>query len=336
MFNMNDTANKMTDEDINSTCLFVSETESFNVPRICVISVVATAAYFGNTLILLSLRNYSAQFKGKLYVLIGNLAVSNLLLAVSLTLQLIEYVLKDVDRNKYFCLVKACCTSVAVLSSGTLLFFISLDRCIAIVFPMKHLLFSTKKNRTRIKLSIVWILSISIGCIPIIGKMIFSENGTTFTCTFSSARPNGISYVVVIVIPLQFVLNFVLCVVVIWRLRTNNMSRHKYKKTMKKCGLLIKVYIAYALSWTPFVVATILTETNKRYRCVREYSIIPGLLNAAMNWVIYGLTNANMRAAFRNIVQCRSQREYQMANYIKSNRLQRSQASADVCEDYPC
>lgn len=314
---MSNTTFLESENGVNVTCLFASSLETLHVARVAVITIITLVTYFGNTLILLSIRNFPTQFKCTFYVLIGNLAAADLLLAIGLTIQLTGYVFTELESNAYFCVVKTCITSVSIASSAKLLLAISLDRFAAIMCPMKHFLQATKKTRTRIKLSVVWVLSITVGCFTVIVGVISSASDPDFTCSVGIMIPYAMAIFSSVFIPLQLVLNVVLCVIVAWSLRTNIMSKHQYRKCIVKCGLLIKIYIMFGLSWAPFIVTTILAETNPNYQCIQEYLVIPGFTNSAVNWIVYGLTNKKMRTAFKNCLQCRCQREYNIASYLQ-------------------
>ncbi|XP_045194333.2 dopamine receptor 2-like [Mercenaria mercenaria] len=312
---MNNTTESFLEQELCSQIV----SNKIRTTRIVVYTIVACATYFGNILILISLRKFSKQLKGTPYILIGNLAVADLLLAIGLTLQIIGYIFKSLMGNAYFCVVKTCILAISLTASGVLLMFISLDRFCAIVFPMKHLVLSTKCRRRRIRLTIIWVLSLAVICIPVITNSNLSPGKSTCnSCDMISKR---ISLALAVFIPVQFIINVIMCLIVIWRLKTNTMSKRKYKKSMIKCGLLIRVYVAFAICWSPYVVTTFLIETTnekQKYLIVRQYTAILGLMNSAMNWIIYGLSNMKLRDSFKNVLFCRHQRQLHFSNYIQA------------------
>jgi hypothetical protein len=73
----------------------------------------------------------------------------------------------------------------------------------------------------------------------------------------------------------------------------------------------------------PFVVISILvtiTEDKEWFASVREYAIAPGLVNSALNWVIYYCTNIKLRTAFKATLLCRVNGELASLNYKKAGR----------------
>lgn len=300
--------------------------------RLIVYSFVSLAAIFGNILILVSLRKFSDFLKGTPYILLGNLAVADLILAVGLTLQITGSIFQPMKAEIYFCAVITCLVGISITASGILLMFISIDRFCAIVFPMKHLIRSTRVTSRRIKLLFVWILSVTFVCAVVISNTILKPTGSS-ECDHCVKAPKGISLALAVFMTSQFIINIVMCLIVIWSLKSNNMSMQKYNKSMVKCRLLIRVYVVFALCWSPYIVTTILTETSsdkQRYANVRPYTVMPGLMNSAMNWIIYGLSNKKLRESFKNVLLCRSQRQMFLSNYIQTNKLENKYSSSEI------
>ena len=295
--------------------------KKFSVPRTVILIVLALTTYFGNTMIIISLRKFSKYLKGTPFILLGNLAVADLLLAVGLTLEILGTVFISLEVNLYFCVVKLLVIGVSMSTSGKLLMFISLDRFCAIMFPLKHLANSQKTKCRRIHLAVLWIMSVLVGLIPLLVNV--RSTGVLEDCHFGKMVPKGMGLCASAFILMQFCINIILCLLVMWRLRKNTMSRQKYKSSMIKCGYLIKGYLLYFICWMPFVVRSILKAANDEeeilvHPSIREYTVAPGLINSALNWVIYGFTNSKIRAAFKNILLCRSKRELLSLRYNKA------------------
>ncbi|XP_045194558.2 somatostatin receptor type 1-like [Mercenaria mercenaria] len=315
----------------------------FKITLFVVLAIVALATYFGNILILVSLRKFTKYLKGTPYILLGNLAVADLLLAFALTLELIGSVLTSLQMNRYYCVVKIMITAVSLATSGKLLLFISVDRFCAIMFPMKHLARSRKTKTRRVKLALTWSISVLVGVIPI---AVNASSSKVINCyKVGELIPEVLSLLASTIILLQFVINVVLCLIVMWRLRTNTMSRQKYKSSMIKCGFLIKVYVVFVICWFPFVLNTFLvtmSDEKQRYMSFRKYTIIPGIMNSAMNWIIYSLANKKMRNAFKHVLLCRNERELRATSYIqamysetmtsRTDRERQLVQSSDACE----
>ena len=298
---------------------FDAHEKKIRVPRIVILIVLALTTYFGNTLIIISLRKFSKYLKGTPFILLGNLAVADLFLAVGLTLEILGTIFTSLEVNLYFCVVKLVMTGISMSTSGKLLMFISLDRFCAIMFPLKHLANSKRTKCRRIHLAVIWTMSVSVGLIPIFVNLRSSR--ILEDCNFDRMIPQGMGLCVSVFILIQFFINIILCLLLMWRLRTNTMSRQKYKACMIKCGHLIKGYLLFVICWMPFVVTTILqanSDDKEMYSPIRENTIAPALFNSALNWIIYGFTNTKLRAAFKHILLCRSKRELFSLRYNKA------------------
>ncbi|XP_060589040.1 somatostatin receptor type 5-like [Ruditapes philippinarum] len=312
--------NTTTDALIQADDCFQNGGGKLRIIRMTVYISVTLASYFGNILILVSLKKFSDFLKGTPYILLGNLAVADILLALGLSLQIFRIIVQPIEGEMFFCAINMCIIGISITASGFLLMFISVDRFCAIVFPMKHLIRSTKVRRRRIKLACVWFASASLICVMIFYNFIPSEYSI---CDHCDTAPFGIALALAVFMTLQFIMNIVMCLIVIWSLKSNTMCKEMYKKSLVKCALLIRVYIVFALCWSPYVVTIILmaVSTDKeKYAEARAYTIMPGLMNSSMNWIIYSLSNQKLRDSFRNVLLCKNSRQMHVSNYNREKK----------------
>jgi hypothetical protein len=172
-------------------------------------------------------------------------AVADLLLAVGITLEILGTIFMSLEINSYFCVFKVIVVGVSFATSGKLLIYISFDRFYAIMFPIKHLTFSQKSNCKRIHIAVVWIISMLTALIPAFVNL--KSSNVKEDCHFDRVLPWGMSLYAAVFILLQFVINVILCLLVIWRLRKNTLSRQKCIKSLVKCGYLIKGYVLFVI-----------------------------------------------------------------------------------------
>lgn len=297
--------------ELNSNGWLCTKTKTFHIMSLVVVTVVVIGAYFGNTLILMSLNRFRDKFKGSLYMLIGNLAVADMFLALGLSLHVIELTLPSLDltTNYIFCAVKMCFTKVSLLNSGITLMCMSLDRFCAITFPMHHFLRHRQRRRMWAIISIIWTVSILGAFIPTMAT-VKSLKQHQLICRYGACVPRGLTIVAVAFLLFEMVFNIVLCCLVVWRVKVNSQTatRTKRKSMRSKSVLLIKVYVIFVLCWLPFIVLTVILESNvlptmrSKLLCYREYMLHLGMLNSAMNWIVYGLGNNRFRQSFRSFV----------------------------------
>jgi hypothetical protein len=80
------------------------------------------------------LKKFSNFLKGTQFILLGNVAVADVLLAVGITLEIVGTIFMSLEINTYFCVFKVIVVGVSLATSGKLLIYISFDRFYAILF----------------------------------------------------------------------------------------------------------------------------------------------------------------------------------------------------------
>ncbi|XP_045189146.2 melatonin receptor type 1A-like [Mercenaria mercenaria] len=297
--------NRLTNADLS--CLLTS---TFSIVSITVNVFVCTATIFGNILILISIYKYSKQFKGSLYMFIGNLAVADLLLGLWLLLLLYEEVVPDVKQDWYFCVTKPIGVLISYSCSILTLIGISFDRFMAVIFPLKHLVHTYKRKFFIAYLTLIWIISIIGGSLTVILPNL-EPPSNTFVCRIGAILPPGFELVSSVALLLAILINSSLFGVVMWKIKTkeipgNSNSQKKNTKTV----LMIVIFVTFAVCWLPFVICSFLLQANiapstfQNVVCAQEYLARLGFVNSAQNWIIYGLANRNFRTAFKKILCC--------------------------------
>lgn len=287
---------------------------TFRGISIFIASIVILAAFFGNGLILVSLRQFRGHFKGSLYMFLGNLAVADVFLAGGLFLHVIDHALpsQNLKFDLVFCGIKMAFTVVSFVNSGITLLFMSIDRFCAIAFPMRHFLRHRQKRRIWTVILLTWIVSTVCGFLPTMAS-VHTMKVNHLACRYGLCVPRGLTLFLIAFLLFQIVLNSILCVLVVRKVkRSSKSATHSRRKAMRsKSTLLIKVYVLFTLCWLPFIVLSILLEGNisltirNKVLCYRELAVHFGMLNSAMNWILYGLVNSKFRKAFQYIICCK-------------------------------
>ena len=128
---------------IDFACTYTQDYKMFISVNLSVLTVVAV---IGNTLILASIFRLRQQFKDSYYILLGNLAVSDLLFGLVEISILIGLILDD-DRNNWaLCVVKIIGVPITYAASLLTLLLISINRFMAVTYPIKHLWRSRKSG----------------------------------------------------------------------------------------------------------------------------------------------------------------------------------------------
>lgn len=113
-----------------------------------------------------------------------NLAVSDLLVGISLPYHLAFYLHKALSHKKPICISRFVLISVACGGSIYNIMVIAIDRYIAIVHPLSYNAYATRR-RVLLIIVVAWFCTISVSSIPIYWNR-FSENST---CEFETVLP---------------------------------------------------------------------------------------------------------------------------------------------------
>ncbi|XP_045189149.2 sphingosine 1-phosphate receptor 1-like [Mercenaria mercenaria] len=298
------------DNHLSNVDLSCLKSPTFSTVSLTVYVIVCTATIFGNILILLSMYKYSNRFKGNLYMLIGNLAVADLLLGFWLLLFIYEEIVPEVQQIWFFCLAKPVGVFISYCCSTFTLLVISFDRFIAVMFPLKYI----ERTHTRmlyiVTLFTLWFISIVIGSLPVILNSIGPPQ-ETFVCKIGAILPHDLELLPLGILGTVFI-GFTLYGIILRRLRRKESTGNNARmKRASKTVMMIFVFVVFMVLWLPFIICSCLMQVDlapslfKNVVCAREYLMRLGLLNSALNWIIYGLTNDKFRMAFRNIICCK-------------------------------
>ncbi|KAJ8311940.1 hypothetical protein KUTeg_010507 [Tegillarca granosa] len=282
------------------------------------IYVIAIApTILGNTLILASLVRFQ-RLRSRINILIGNLAVSDLLLGlVVIPFDIAFLHVKSLQEEKIPCLVRQSLNVILLDASILNLFCISLERYIAIVHPFKHAKLC-KKRKLFILLSICWIVSIIVGAIPLMGWNAWEPGIFCDTELVWREKYRGIQY---LAICSCLIVNFIMYVKVMRtacrRLKqsrkisgtsNNDSQRHISisKKDVRKTKIMVLILGIFAICWGPYctviIIETFFVDANITLIIVKKFFGCLGMLNSALNWIVYGIKNKNFRQAFKHIL----------------------------------
>jgi len=190
-------------------------------------------SFFGNSLILISLHIFRKQFKGSLYMFIGNLAVSDIFLATGLTLHILEVLCPSLNLsgNMWYCIVKLSITVTSYTESGITLMFMSLDRFCAIAHPMVHFIRHRQRRRIWSVIACTWVISLMIGFLPSMFTYMTNIKLQRYrVCRFGVCVPKRSTLGVVVFLLFQIIVNSVLCGLVVWKVKATIKSTPRNKQ----------------------------------------------------------------------------------------------------------
>ena len=267
----------------------------------------------GNCLILISLYRFW-ELRSPMGILIGNLAVSDLLVGVVLIpIELLKIILDDnVFNAKYPCLVSTGMSLALTVSSVLNMLAISVERFMSVAYPLKHRSAQTKSIVKRF-VPFMWITVLILGFLPLTGlhkkynrhmciyNEIFLDEYTIFITSF---------YSICIIVNVGLFASVVrIALRKLQRVRDSDTSQSHVRlaRNLTKTYVMMMVSGAFIICWVPFSVLTIvgLFHQWKTYSIALRWAYFLGFLNSGINWMIYGFKTPKFRKSIKAVVTCR-------------------------------
>lgn len=276
----------------------------------------------GNLLLIICIKRYkSLQIWSN--ILIANLAVSDFLLGlIFIPYDIALKHVRAMNENAFACLLRNALLLQFVGASIFNLLLLSLERYAALALPLWHFKLSRKWLICSIAAS--WIMSTVIAALPLAGWNIANATNRECTSRFNDNLPISYQTLFMSVFLTSIVVSFILFIKVViisfkvlrsYKDKMTDILRispRQLKSSIEKTKLLILVLGMFVLCWLPYGVIVILQmfilRDNKTMLEAKAYSSLLAFLNSAINWIIYGLKNRNIRKAFKKIL-CRKRKQ---------------------------
>ncbi|XP_032520864.2 5-hydroxytryptamine receptor 1A [Danaus plexippus] len=264
----------------------------------------------GNTLTVLAVtmsRRLSSLVSNQ-FVL--NLAISDLMVGLTLPYHLVFYLDDDFGKIKWSCLMRFILIILACLASIYNIIAIAVDRYIAIVHPLHYSRYMTKLV-TRLLMSTTWTVAVCISCIP----MFWNDWHSGVSCEMNVVVPK--EYTTSILAPMFSLIWMVMFVLYwrIWREATCHARRMRANtccpssaNDWKSIQVVLLVLGSFSICWMPFVVvscAQTLPIVGLHNPIVYRLTSSLAMSNSGINPIIYAWKNAGFRAAFSKLLRCK-------------------------------
>ena len=299
---------------------------AYNVWYFIIDAILLLPTVFGNSLVILSLIRYKSLRKIKAFILIGNLAVSDLLVGCVVLPMDLVLIFSPLDSNeRTLCLWFYCAVYTLVTASVLNLLLISLERFHAIIRPFQHNATVTTK-RIYLIMCITWIFVLIIGSLPqIFWRKIM--NDITGPCRNNIMFESTYKLVMTAIIVTALVTSFVLFIVVIRIAITKSKQKplsttgavnaanglgnvvkgrvHNLRRDIRHTRLMIIVSGTFIVCWAPYCILSIIpSKKAAEIAFLRNWLASLGLINSCLNWIVYAARNSKFRAAFKSILNC--------------------------------
>lgn len=277
--------------------------------------VIVGPIILGNLLIIISLLRFH-RLRKRIYILIGNLAVSDLLIGlVFIPYDLVFLSNLELARQKYFCLIRHSLSDMLLGASVMNLFAISFERYMAVVHPLKHTVICSWQAISIIVVA-SWLLSILLASLPILGWNQWEDN---IPCDIELIWTKAYKSIMFIYFASSLIVNFFMYVKVVrtaWRqfktcdkpTRGPSDRTRITNRSYRKTKIMILLLGAFAICWGPYLLLVIFDalflEDSNTVATVRKFLSVMGLVNSGLNWIIFGLKNKDFRKAFAYLLRC--------------------------------
>ena len=279
----------------------------------------------GNSLILISLYRFW-ELRSPMGILIGNLAVSDLLVGmVLIPIELIQILEDGVFNDKYPCLLSMGISLSLTVSSVLNMLAISMERFMSVAYPLKH---RSAKTKTVVKASLpfMWIIVLTFGFMPLMG---LNKKYYRHICTYNEIFLDGYTILITSFYSVCTIINIGLFASVVkialrklQRVRDSDTSQShvRLKKNLTKTYVMMLVSGAFIICWGPFSILTIigLFHQWKSYPIALRWAYFLGFLNSGINWMIYGYKTPKFRKAIKAVVTCKA---IDVHSYISNSNI---------------
>ena len=287
--------------DLNETIEYANgctATTAYSIVSLTVFSVIILPIFCGNILILCSIIKFK-NLQSAMYILIGNIAVADLLLGAGMVISFVFHIVYSLQEQQTICMIQYSFISMSVFASSGNIFLMSFERFSAVIFPLKHRIYSKNKVYVTTVVTIGWLFYIGIGLSfsLLVKKKLMNKKLACHQQLMAYQVYYTFSWVLMAIITI--VTSF-LCVVVF-----KTAVMRKTRRGRKTVTMLV-VFCVFAVSWFPFILLTVILSFNysRTIRCWKDWFLYLAIINSGINWIIYGVLNPKMRSAFRQIVCC--------------------------------
>ncbi|KAK3609288.1 hypothetical protein CHS0354_037998 [Potamilus streckersoni] len=272
---------------------------------------------FGNGLVVISFAKFK-RLQTTMNTFLISLAVADSLVAVpTVPLYVLFYLHSSyVEKAKYACLAK--CGSVLISLSGSIMSLtaVTVDRYFAVLYPLHYTGWMTKPNVIKL-IIVIWVYNIIISLMPSMGVNVWRDG---IICDFFLVlpKPFTIFTVPIILFACLFVSSFMY--IQIFREASRNKKRvekfsqqEKASRETRAAKVMFLIFFFFFLFWFPFLICSFLKyipTSRMMIEIIKNFTLTLAMCNSAVNPIIYCWLRRDFRAAFKAIIQGKSELKF--------------------------
>ncbi|CAG9804066.1 unnamed protein product [Chironomus riparius] len=297
---------------------------SISISVFILFGIIFIAGLIGNGLVVLVVAA-NPLMRSTTNILIINLAAADLFFVIfCIPFTATDYILNSWPFGDFLCSFVQYMIAVTCHASVYTLVFMSVDRYIAIVHPISGISIRTEKNAT-LAIGVAW-LFICSSCIPVglsHGLVTYGEEYeyVEIKCIFLTQYNHSVfqisfflsSYVV----PLTLISVLYVCMLAsLWKGTGTRISAESRRGKKRVTRMIVAVVLAFAICWLPIHIILVLKSLDAYHQTTMlvAFQIISHVLaytNSCINPILYCFLSENFRKAFRKVVNCGSQHNFQ-------------------------
>ncbi|XP_046847953.1 melatonin receptor type 1A-like [Xenia sp. Carnegie-2017] len=287
-----------------------------SISRSAMSAIFAITALMGNLLVLKAIHRFR-RLRTYSNTIICNLSLADVLFSTFVApINAFYWSQEKLQPSSFTCHVTGVGALLFGISSIYTLVFVSIERFLAITYPLKHRqVFSTKV--IGIGLMIIWLSTLAI-CLLSFAVSKYKYIESFYHCI--AAWDESLAYTVTIicvgnVLPM---LVLIYCNVRVFKvirdrrklskIRMTNPNRDKVnamKSSQKRASFIVMIVISvFVISWTPYCLSMLCLAIDgcRLPPWFMSASVVLTIANGSFNPLIYGLLNKNFRRAFAELL----------------------------------
>ncbi|KAG8455350.1 hypothetical protein GDO86_001520 [Hymenochirus boettgeri] len=245
------------------------------------------------------------RFHNRMYFFIGNLALCDLLAGIAYIVNICMSGSKTMDISLTAWFVREGSMFVALGASTFSLLAIAIERHLTMIKMRPY--DANKKHRVFLLIGTCWLISFSLGALPILGWNCITDlpNCSTILPLYSK-RYVGFCISIFIVILIAIVILYARIYILVKsssRRVTNHSNSERSMALLRTVVIVVGVFIA---CWSPLFILLLIDVACEVKTCSILYKaqwfIALAVLNSALNPIIYTLASKEMRRTFFRLV----------------------------------
>ena len=302
-----------------TTSLYDNGNETFNYVIFTILVFVIPGVLFGNIMVIIAIFKFK-KLRTCMNLLLANLAASDLLVGFpTAPLYAVTYISPVLRHNRWLCLFK-CMAVIASFSSSLLsLSAISIERFIAVFYPLHYSSWITKK-RIKIAILVSWCYIIPISITPLLGLKPWHDGRI---CGIFELLPKPLTLTCHVVnLAICFPVAAVLFTVITLKIRkvqrrhnrsisdqSGHLTCNPRVESDKRAGIMMAyIFLLFIIFWSPSIIAIPLKYILPDQSSIEDFknlSVVMAMGNSFVNPAVYCWCKTELKTAFITILLCK-------------------------------